>query len=501
MMAQTNAPGSAEKKPGISLEAIAAGVGGQIVGDPSMVVTGITHDSRQVESGWLFACIRGATVDGHNFAATAVQAGAGALLVDHVVDVAVPQIMVDDVRAATGLAAAKVYGDPSTKLTVVGVTGTNGKTTIVEMLAAVWTQAGRSAKVIGTLTGPRTTPEGPDLHRQLAQWSDEGVELVAIEVSSHSLELARVAGVQFACVAFTNLGRDHLDFHHDMESYFAAKAKLFAPAFSSRAVINRDDPFGQRLYEQVAAGQEHEAVAYGLDDAYDGDYGAEGSQFTWQGQQISLRSPGLHNVSNALAAANIAAMLGLSPEMVARGLSAAGPVRGRFEIVPGDQPFTVAVDYAHTPDALAAVLATGREVSQGRVIVVFGCGGDRDREKRPEMGRVAAENAEVVVVTSDNPRSEDPRTIVEEILVGVHEAVASQKRVPESSRQKPVAEVKVDLDREKAITWAVAAAQAGDLVVIAGKGHETTQVTGSTESRFDDAEVATAALANVKANV
>jgi UDP-N-acetylmuramoyl-L-alanyl-D-glutamate--2,6-diaminopimelate ligase len=438
-------------------------------------VSDATHDSRAVAEGHLFCCVPGAAADGHDFATAAIAAGAVAVLVERQLDVGVPQLVVTDVRAAMGPAAAVVHGHPSNELTVVGVTGTNGKSSIVQLLADIWRQVGTPAEIIGTLVGARTTPEGTDLQRLFRHAVDRGIKAMAIEVSSHALSLHRVDGTRFAATIFTNLGRDHLDFHHTMEEYFQAKAMLFTSDFTDRAAINSDDPFGRRLIEDA----EISVTGYQLADAVDLSYDRAISRFRWRDNEIVLQLAGEHNVLNALASATTAEMLGMDPVDIADALCATSPVRGRFEAVDAGQPFHIAVDYAHTPDALSAALVAARQVAgSGRVIVVFGCGGDRDVQKRAEMGRVAEQGANVVLVTSDNPRSERPMDIIDNILEGID--------APEK--------VVVEVDRQAAITAAVVQADAGDMILIAGKGHETYQIIGDETIDFDDRHAALVAL-------
>lgn len=444
-----------------------------LVGDaPSADVTATAHDSRAVGPGTLFCCIPGERADGHDFAPAAVAAGAVALLGERALPLDVPQVLVPDARAATGPFAAEVAGHPSRRLRVVGVTGTNGKTTTTHLLRSVLEAAGWPTGVIGTLSGVRTTPEAPDLQGTLAAMADDGLAAVAMEVSSHALALHRVDGTRFAVAAFTNLSRDHLDFHATMEDYFQAKARLFEPAFSGAAVVNLDDPHGRLLRDAAAV----PTTGYSMADASDLELGPTSSAFTWRGQRVRLPLGGRFNVSNALAAATAAALLGADPATVAAGLAAAGPVPGRFEAVDAGQRFTVLVDYAHTPDGIEQVLAAARELAPApaRVVVLIGAGGDRDPSKRPAMGAAAAAGADLVVLTSDNPRSEDPGAIIADVRRGVPET----------------APLVVEPDRRQAIAAAVAAAGPGDVVVLAGKGHETTQTTGDRVVPFDDRVVA-----------
>jgi UDP-N-acetylmuramoyl-L-alanyl-D-glutamate--2,6-diaminopimelate ligase len=452
-------------------------------GDPAAVdVTAVTHDSRAVTAGALFCCVPGSVVDGHEFAAAAVDAGAVALLVERRLgaDGRAVQVVVADVRSTMATVAAAFWRAPSRAMSVVGVTGTNGKTTVTALLQSVLSAAGRRCEVIGTLTGARTTPESTELQAQLAAFRDDRVDAVAMEVSSHALELHRVDGTWFSVAVFTNLGRDHLDFHGTEEAYFRAKARLFEPGRCARAVVNRDDAHGRLLLDAARV----PTVAYSLDDASGVSVSAAGSTFTWAGERVELRLGGSFNVSNALAAATAARELGIDAATIAAGLSSAPPVPGRFEPVDAGQAFPVVVDYAHTPDGLEQVLRAARGAvsasSGGRVLVVFGCGGDRDRSKRPVMGDVAVRLADRAWLTSDNPRHEDPMAIIAEVLTGVRDA----------DRDRLV----VEPDRRAAIAAAVQSAHAVDIVVIAGKGHETGQTIGEVTSPFDDRVVARDAL-------
>ena len=449
-------------------------------GPTGPTIVDLTHDSRVVEPGWLFCCVPGEHADGHDFAPMAIERGAVALLVERQLELDVPQLIVTDSRASMGPAAAAVHSNPSHEMRVIAVTGTNGKSSVVQLLSDIWTKVGEHAEIYGTLTGARTTPEAPDLQRRLRDSRSRGVSTVAMEVSSHALSLSRVAGTRFAAAIFTNLGRDHLDFHGDMESYFEAKAALFHTAYTDLAIVNVDDTYGARLAATLDASAGVRVVRYGLADAVGLVADGATSRFRWQGHEIVLRLAGNHNVANALAAATAALECGLDEHDIADALCATAPVRGRFELVDVGQPFKIAVDYAHTPDALEAVLAAGRQVSGGRVVLVFGCGGDRDQEKRADMGAVAQRGAEVVIVTSDNPRSEDPAAIIQAIEVGFD---------PNAE-----AEIVVEPDRRLAIARAVEAARPGDLVLLAGKGHETVQIIGDQELPFDDRQVALEAL-------
>jgi UDP-N-acetylmuramoyl-L-alanyl-D-glutamate--2,6-diaminopimelate ligase len=477
-----------------------------LLGDgPSDVeITALAYDNRQVTPGTLFFCVPGFTRDGHDFAPDAVERGAAALVVARPLGLGVPEVLVDDVRAAMARAAARLAGDPTGCLPVVGITGTNGKTTTAFLIRGLLEAAGRRCGLLGTVTSvvageerpvERTTPEAIDLQRTFAEMLAGGDEACAIEVSSHALQLRRADGIHFAAAVFTNLTQDHLDFHTSMEDYFQAKRRLFHADVATR-IVNVDDPYGRRLAEEFP-----DAVAFAIDS--DADYratdlrtGFEGSEFTLRtpdGEHaVSLCLPGRFNVSNALAAWAAARALGVEPERLAAALPEAGRVPGRFEPVVEGQPFAVLVDYAHTPDSLENVLNAARELARvgeadgersetNRVIVVFGAGGDRDRGKRPLMGEIAARLADVAIVTSDNPRSEDPDAIVDEVLAGARGAAVER-----------------EVDRRAAISRAVALAAPGDVVVIAGKGHEQGQeFAGGRKEPFDDVAVARETLRKV----
>jgi UDP-N-acetylmuramoyl-L-alanyl-D-glutamate--2,6-diaminopimelate ligase len=458
---------------------VAERVGARLAGDASVVLRDVAFDSRRVEQGALFCCVEGTEHDGHDHAAEAVAAGAVALLCSRELGLGVPELLVEDVRVAMAAAAAQVHGDPSRELTVVGVTGTNGKTTVVSMISAVLDAAGRPNRTIGTLTGARTTPEAPDLQRQLRQLVDEGVQAVAMEVSSHALALHRVDHLDVDVAVFTNLGVDHLDFHGTPEAYFAAKARLFEPGVSHSAVVNLDDIHGRLLHDASA----RTSVGVSIDDVEDLRTDRDGSTMTWRGRQLRVRLAGRHNVTNALLAAAACTTLGIDEDAVVAGLASMAPVPGRFETFTAASGATVVVDYAHTPDALEQVLRAARAIGDPstRLTVVFGCGGDRDRGKRPLMGRVAADLADRVVLTTDNPRREDPDAIVEEILAGI------PSREVEPSRR--ATSVEVVADRAEAIRRAVVDAGPDEIVLVAGKGHERGQQFADRTEPFDDAEV------------
>ena len=451
-------------------------------------ITSLAFASAHVEPGALFFCVPGFTVDGHDFAPEAVARGAAALVCERPLGLGVPEVLVPAVRAAMGPVAARFHGDPTRELRVVGVTGTNGKTTTAYLVRALLEAAGVRCGLLGTVTSviggreepvERTTPEAIDLQRSFRRMVDAGDRACALEVSSHALELGRADGIRFACRVFTNLSQDHLDFHPSMEHYFLAKRRLFEVAGGDPgvSVVNADDEWGRRLAADLEG-----VVTYAIERpaelrAREVRFGPEGSSFrvdTPDGSaEVTTRLPGHFNVLNALAAVGAARALGVELAVAARALAEARRVPGRMEPVEEGQDFAVLVDYAHTPEALENVLAAARELCRGRLHVVFGAGGDRDRTKRPLMGRVARALADRVVVTSDNPRSEDPEAIVDEVMVGTG------------------GDVEHDVDRRRAIARALAGAGPGDVVVIAGKGHEQGQeFADGRKEPFDDVTVA-----------
>lgn len=452
-------------------------------------ITGLAHDTREVVPGALFFCVRGFSHDGHDLAEQALAAGAVALVVERELGLGVPELVVPDVRAAMAPLAARFYGDPTARLPVVGITGTNGKTTTAFLVRSLLEAGGRQTGLLGTVSSfvggvqrptKRTTPEAIVLQRSFAEMAAAGDTACVIEVSSHALELRRADAIHWAAAAFTNLTQDHLDFHPTMEDYFAAKARLFDAAESStRLVVNVDDPYGARL----AAGREN-CITIGFGAAAQlraadvrGD--GSGSSFAVDGRRFRTSLPGPFNVLNALTAIALARSLGVVDDVIADALPRAARVPGRFEPVDEGQGFAVIVDYAHTPDSLERVLLAAREIGAGRVLCVFGCGGDRDRAKRPLMGAAAASNADLAIVTSDNPRSEDPEAIASEIVGGIDVPGAFE----------------IVLDRRAAIERGVALARTGDVVVVAGKGHERVQeLAGGVTVPFDDVEVAREAL-------
>ena len=442
----------------------------QVIGEPALEIVDLAFDTRAVRAGSLFFCVPGSTADGHDFADRAVEEGAAALVVERPVPARVPQVVVTDARVAMAVAADEFFGRPSEQLEVAAVTGTNGKTTTSFLLYAVLEAAGRKPGLLGTIetrvgserrSAVRTTPEAIDLQRTFREMLDAGNRSVALEATSHGSVQKRLLRTRFACLVFTNLSQDHLDFHGTMESYYEAKKALFGQA--ATAAVNIGDVYGRRLAREL----EGEVVTFGFADDADlkpGDV------------DVRSRLRGRFNVENVLGAVAAGRLLGIPDDQIAAGIEQVEGVPGRFEAVDEGQPFTVLVDYAHTPEALENVLRAARDLSGGRLICVFGCGGDRDRGKRPLMGRVAGELADMAVVTSDNPRSEDPGAIIEEVVAGAE------------------GELEVEPDRREAIALAIEAAEPGDVVLIAGKGHEQGQQFRDRTVPFDDREVAREAL-------
>ncbi len=493
-------------------EVLAALPGAQPVGAVDQVVlTDATHDSRQVGPGWLFCAVVGARADGHHHAPQAVDQGAAALLVERPLDLRVPQLQVPDVRAAMGPAAAVVHRRPSREVTVVGTTGTNGKTTVSTLLEGAFAASGVGVGLIGTIEtrihgeaipGVRTTPEGTDLQRLLRHCHHRGVDAVAMEVSSHGLDLHRVDGTHFAVAVYTNLSQDHLDWHGTMEAYLAAKARLFTPALAPRGVVFLDGVWAARLLERVEIPVTTLGLAPTAGGAAGGGSGADlvleprsgdtgGSRghlhgLTAEPLEVATGLPGRFNLVNAALAVVAATAAGVPPEVAARGVAAAPGPAGRLERVAGPGGPAVFVDYAHTPDAVTAVLETLRATLDpgGRLVVVLGCGGERDTDKRGPMGAAAA-TADLAVLTSDNPRSEDPAAILAAVTEGARAAVAAGAP----------ATLHVEVDRATAIGHAVTTASPADVVLIAGKGHETVQEFADRTVAFDDRVVAARWLA------
>ncbi len=464
------------------------------VGALDTAVTGMSHDSRAVRDGQLFVCLRGDAFDGHEFAEAAQQSGASALLVDHEVASELPQLIVDDTRRAAGPAASAAWSDPSRQLVMIGITGTNGKTTTSQIVAALLEGAGLPTGVIGTLHGPRTTPEAADLHATLAEFVDSGRRAVVMEVSSHALALHRVDGTDFDVVGFTNLGHDHLDLHGTHENYFRAKSALFNTDFAPVAVINVDDPHGRLLADAVGADDEEDGmqvVELTVTDLDGVEIESQRHAYNWRGRSIEVPLGGSFNVANSLLAVAMIAELDADVSAALGGLRSLTPIPGRFESVETDDASSrgarVIVDYAHTPDGLEHLIEAVRPLTEERVIVVFGCAGRRDREKRPVMGEIAGRLADVAIATSDNPRGEDPDEIINDVIGGVAEQYRSRV-IPEP-------------DRRLAIRTALSMATRGDIVVIAGKGHEQTQDLGATTIDFDDRVVAREELAALTTDV
>lgn len=474
----------------------------RVINSRDAEVTGIAYDSRKVEPGFVFVAMAGGSFDGHSYIENALESGAAAIVAEREIEAAakrVPYVVVPSGRTAMGEIAAPFYGYPSRAMRLVGVTGTSGKTTVTHLVQSIFGAAGFGAGLIGTL-GARigdemidtehTTPESVDLQRILRMMADRGVSAAAMEVSSHGLYQGRTLGCEFDCGIFTNIARDHLDFHKTLEAYLDAKLTLFRdhPRWSGKpfhAVVNADDPAAGKVCE-IARGT---VLTFAVDSPADVTASnlevtekSVSFDMTHEGRTVPVRLGigGHFNVYNALSAAAAGLALGIDLDTVVKGLAAARAVRGRFESVETGQEFGVLVDYAHTPDELENVLRTARSLTSNRLIAVFGCGGDRDRGKRPIMGGIGSELADVVVVTSDNPRTEDPAAIIRDILKGI----------PEADR----ARVDVVQDRAEAINHAIRTARAGDIVVIAGKGHEDYQIFADRTIHFDDREVATAVL-------
>ncbi len=475
---------------GVLLELLLEGLpDSRITGGGSVMVSSLSFDSRSVRPGALFFAIAGEHTDGHRYVSEAIARGAAAVIVEREIDLPphVATVVVPDSSAALSKIADTFYRSPSRSLAIAGVTGTNGKTTVTHMIAAIANAAGISAGIVGTLGTKfdgvdrplsHTTPLASELQSLLAQMREKAVKIVAMEVSSHALALDRVSDVHFTVAGLTNVTRDHLDFHETPEAYAAAKRRLFDLA--ERAVFNADDPHGA-LWARELRGDKA-VLTFGVENRADVHaekvlVHAGGSSFEVDGRRVELQLAGRFNVSNALCAMACARVLGIADDISARGLASVERVRGRMERIDGGD-VNVIVDYAHTPDALKSALSALRETAQGRRIVVFGCGGDRDRGKRREMGAVVAQNADYAYVTSDNPRAEDARAIIEDILPGI--AAAPHEIEP---------------DRRRAIAAAIRNAQPGDTILIAGKGHETYQIIGKDVLPFDDAAEARRALA------
>ncbi|ACU54180.1 UDP-N-acetylmuramyl-tripeptide synthetase [Acidimicrobium ferrooxidans DSM 10331] len=464
---------------GVTLDALGALVEhARIVGDRATSVTGIAIDHREIRAGDLFAAVPGRHVDGRDFAAEAVRRGAVAVLTaGQPVAVGVPQLVVPraSLRTAVGRVAHRIFGDPSSAVSVIGVTGTNGKTTTVSVVSQLLERLGEGVGVLGTLWSRLTTPEAPELARRLAEFRDSGRRWVAMEVSSIAIAMERIEGLHVRVGVFTNLSQDHLDFHGSMEDYFAAKARLFEPERTAIGVINVDDPWGARLAASVRV----PVVPVSISAVTDIEIDAAGIRFRRNGRWYRSRLVGEHNLRNILLAVSVLEQVGFDPDLLRGVLGEVESPRGRMQRILGPRGLVV-VDYAHSPDALAAVLRAARLLvgPRGRLLVVFGAGGERDQAKRPLMGAVAEQLADVAIVTSDNPRSEDPAAIAAQIVAGWRDRRG----------------VRVVLDRRAAIEEAVAMMAPGDVLVVAGKGHERVQVIDGVATPFDDIDVVHAAL-------
>jgi UDP-N-acetylmuramoyl-L-alanyl-D-glutamate--2,6-diaminopimelate ligase len=469
----------------------------ELVGDPGTDIASLAFDNRKVTPGALFFCVRGEKSDGHDFAPAAVEAGAAALVCERRLELEVPQLVVDDSRASMAPIAACFNGYPTRQMKLAGITGTNGKTTTAFLLRDILEYAGVPCGLMGTVKQVvggaeeeviRTTPEAIDLQASFARMLEAGDEACVMEVSSHAMVMHRADAIDFDLAVFTNLTQDHLDFHADMEDYFQAKRLLFA-AGPGAAVVNVDDEYGRRLateFDCLTYSAEGSAADY---SAVDVGFDAGGAEFTVQSEHgdlaVKTGLPGGFNVANALAALAGAITLGVPPDEAVAGLAVAGRVPGRFEPIDEGQDFAVLVDYAHTPDSVENVLRAARGLTEGRLIAIVGAGGDRDRAKRPLMGRAGAELADLAVITSDNPRSEDPAQIIEDVLSGIEDREA----------------VLVEQDRDRAIGLAIREAGPGDTVVIAGKGHEQGQeFENGRKIPFDDRDVARRHLRELSGN-
>ncbi|MFZ5965852.1 MAG: UDP-N-acetylmuramoyl-L-alanyl-D-glutamate--2,6-diaminopimelate ligase [Bacillota bacterium] len=464
-----------------------------VYGNTDIEISGIAYDSRKVDKGYVFVCLEGSQVDGHDFASSAVGKGAAALVVNKEINVEgdITIIRVNDTRKALSAIAADYYGRPSQKMNMIGITGTNGKTTTTYLIKEILEINGGNSGLIGTISykildkeykAVNTTPESLELQRLFAEMLEKSVDTCVMEVSSHSLEVGRVADVHFSIGVFTNLTRDHMDFHGDIESYKKAKTKLFYKTTQAN-IINIDDPYGVEI-AQVIEGLPVKLLTYGMNKgaditAKDVSISLKGARFTlvtpaYRGP-VEIATPGRFSVYNALAAASVCYILGYDLKQIQDGLRSIKGVPGRFELVGNTGDHCIIVDYAHTPDALENVLNTTKEFVKGKLITVFGCGGDRDKTKRPMMGEIAGKLSDYCVITSDNPRTENPGVIMEEIENGIKKTDCKYKMI---------------VDRRMAIHEAIASSTPGDVIVIAGKGHETYQIIGSNVIDFDDRLIA-----------
>lgn len=498
-----------------------------IVGDHGSAVSGIAYDSRKVVPGDLFAAIPGTRTDGARFIPEALEAGAKAVLAKNADgQLPVPVLVAPDVRLAMGMIAARLYQHPDHELDIIGITGTNGKTTTSYLLEAILEEAGKKPGVIGTINyrlasserpAPTTTPESVDIFEIISEMREQGATHLIMEISSHALDQKRVSGLRIGYGLFTNLSRDHLDYHNDLEDYYQAKKKLFSEVITGSwaedltesdlrplAVVNLDDPSGARLAGELAE-QNVPCKTYGI-ESLEAQVRATDISISESGLSTTIETPetqikitssliGAHNVQNILAAITVALEMGIGPEVVRAGIASLDKVPGRLEPVINDADMTVLVDYAHTPDALAHAVDTCKALARKKLITVFGCGGDRDPGKRPQMGRVAISGSDICLVTSDNPRTEDPAAIIDQILEGMKGVRAAQidPETAANGRLKNKSFI-VEPDRKKAIKLAIALGTPGDVVLIAGKGHEDYQILGTKKIHFDDIEEAKSAL-------
>jgi UDP-N-acetylmuramoyl-L-alanyl-D-glutamate--2,6-diaminopimelate ligase len=487
--------------------------GAALSGPPDVLVTGAAHDSRQVKPGDLFAVIRGEALDGVDFVDAAIEKGAVALLVDQLLPVDIPQVIVKNVRNSLGPVAAACFGNPTEKLQVIAITGTNGKTTSAYLVEAALLVVGEKPGVMSTveyrygsrrLLAPHTTPESTVVQSVVDEMVREGTTHLVMEASSHGIVMGRLGGCSINVAAFTNLTQDHLDFHKDMDEYGAAKLQLFTNLIArepdARIVVNGDDPFSKTIIQRAV----HPYVVYStrkntgaqihpIDDPQYSIAGIEAKLTTPRGECL-IQSPliGQHNLSNLLGALGVCMQLDMAPDVACKALGTVQVVPGRLECIPSKEPFSVFVDYAHTPDALHRVLMALRPLTEGRLIAVFGCGGDRDPSKRSIMGKAVGKEADVAIVTSDNPRTEDPNSILEMIIRGIDVSgmgKVSLEQIGDISRGYAV-----EVDRRVAIGVAIRSARPGDTVLIAGKGHEDYQILGTEKIHFDDREEARGVL-------
>ena len=456
--------------------------------DPEMEITGVCYDSRKVTAGNAFVAVKGFESDGHRFISKAVENGAAVIICEDAPEQDVPYVQLTDTRRGLALVSAAYFGYPAEKMKIIGVTGTSGKTTSTHLIKHIIEQTtGAMVGLVGTngnaigqrhIHSEHTTPESYDLQELFSEMAEAGCEYAVMEVSSHALALERVAGISFACAAYTNLALDHLDFHNTMDEYAAAKKKLFS--MCNTACINIDDERGPYMIE----GEECRIIKTSALDstadifARDIKLSAQGVEFTAvcgnKKTDVTLAIPGMFSVYNALTAISACSAVGIDIGEAAAALATAVGVKGRVETVPTDGDYSIIIDYSHKPDSLIKVLKTLRAVTRGRLICLFGCGGDRDRTKRPIMGKAAADFSDVVIVTSDNPRTEDPQAIIDEILPGVE------------GTDKPVITI---CDRIEAIHWAIDNAQPGDVILLAGKGHEDYQIIGHEKHHMDEREI------------